>query len=214
MPADADLSIVNHAGMLLELTDALGLGRFHLVGHDVGGGIAQIFAVKNQGRLLSLTLVNSVAYDFWPVQPIITLRTPIIRQLAMATIDLGALRQILKLAFYRKELLTEELVNSFAAPISSRKGRRSFLNFARALDNNHLLEIADRLKRLDVPVLVIRGDADPFLTSAIVEKLVRELPHCRLERIDTASHYIMYDEPEWLAEKLMAFFDGAGDVRA
>ncbi len=41
---------------LLALADAAGLGRFHLAGHSMGGGIVQEAALATQERLLSLTL--------------------------------------------------------------------------------------------------------------------------------------------------------------
>ena len=89
---DVEFSLKNHAKILAKFLEALHVSKVHLVGHDVGGGICQIMSVRYPENILSLSLLNTVAYDFWPVQPIITMRTPIIRQLAMASLDLGAFR--------------------------------------------------------------------------------------------------------------------------
>ncbi len=199
-------SIKNHAFLLNDFLEKTGIKKIHLVGHDVGGGVAQIFAVNFPEKLFSLTLLNSVAYDFWPVQPIIAMRTPIIRQLAMATLDKGALRMIVRRGLYHKENLTQELLSDFWEPMKTKEGRKAFLHFAASLDNNELLEIEEKLHQLQMPVLIIRGDADPYLSAAIAEKLAKNIPGAKLVRITTGSHFIQEDEPELIAKELKAFF--------
>ncbi|MCK5379038.1 MAG: alpha/beta hydrolase [Acidobacteria bacterium] len=199
----ADLSIRAHAARLHEFVNAIGLNRFHLVGHDVGGGISQIFAVRHPERLHSLTLVNTVAYDFWPVQPIIAVRTPFLRQLAMATLDIGMLRLIVRRALHHKDRLTPELFARFHREVSARGSRRSFLRFTRSLDNAHLLEISVDLRRLSVPTLVIRGEQDVYLSVEISRRLNREIPGSRLVTVGEAGHFIQIDQPEQLADHLI-----------
>jgi pimeloyl-ACP methyl ester carboxylesterase len=43
------------------------MGRAVLVGHDLGGGVAQIAAVRAPGRCAGLVLANSIGYDSWPI---------------------------------------------------------------------------------------------------------------------------------------------------
>ena len=209
-PLDVSYSIRQHATLLKGFADALELGAFHFVGHDVGGGIGQIFAVSYPEAITDLTLINTVAHDFWPVQPIIAMRTPIIRQLAMATLDVGALRMVVRRGLYHKDRLTGDLLDQFWAPMRTRSGRKAFLHFADSLNNRHLVEIEDDLKHLSVPVLIIRGDADVYLSGAIAEKLHRDIPNSRLFRIATGSHFIQEDEPGMLAEEMMRFWALSG----
>jgi pimeloyl-ACP methyl ester carboxylesterase len=205
---DQPYSIKNHAHLLKQFLEKLGIAKVHFVGHDVGGGIGQIFAVNYPEMLYDLTLINSVAYDFWPVQPIVAMRTPIIRQLAMATLDMGALRLVIRRGLYHKANLTPELFELFWEPMKTKQGRKAFLHFAACLDNHHLLDISDELHQLDLPVLIIRGDADPYLSRAIAQKLAENIPHSRLVIIPTASHFIQEDEPEMLANEITKFYAG------
>jgi pimeloyl-ACP methyl ester carboxylesterase len=174
--------------------------------------MGQIFAVRHPEMLRDLTMINTVAYDFWPVQPIIALRTPIVRLFLMATFDLGTFRLVVKNGVWHKERVTDELMELFMAPMKTAAGRKAFLHFAKCLDNHNLTEIADDLRRLDMPVLIIRGDADPYLGAAISEKLHREIPASRLVHVPTGGHFIQEDEPERIARELIAFFrrDHAG----
>ena len=203
-PLDASYALRDHARRLAGLVDALGIGPVHYVGHDLGGGIGQILAVRSREKLRSLTLANSVAYDFWPVQPIIALRTPVIRQLVLATFDLGSFRLVIRRGLHHKEKLTPELLARFREPFSTEAGRKGFLHFAHCLDNGDLTAIADDLARLDLPVTVAWGDADVYLSFGIAERLVAGIPGCRLERSATAGHFAPIDEPEWLADVALA----------
>ncbi len=206
MPLDVSYALKDHAVRLAEFTEALELPRFHLVGHDLGGGISQIFAVKYPQRLLDLVLMNTVGYDFWPVQPITALRTPIVRQLLMATLDKGLFRQVVKRGIYHTDRLTDELMERFLAPLKSAAGRKAFLHFARCLDNLNLTELADDLVQMTMPVLVIRGDDDLYLSENIALRLVQDIPHSRLLKVPRASHYIQVDQPEIITESLREFW--------
>lgn len=204
---DVEYSIKHHSFLIKEFVTQLGIKKFHFVGHDVGGGIGQIFAVNYPEDLFDLTLINSVAYDFWPVQPIIAMRTPIIRQMVIATLDLGTFKLIVKRGLYHKEKLTPELMEYFWRQMKTKEGRKSFIHFANCLNNQHLLEIEDELRKVKVPVLIIRGDADPYLNFRISQKLHNEIPDSRLIRIATGGHFIQEDEPEMIVEAIVRFFE-------
>ncbi len=206
MPLDVSYSVKAQAERLCQFVEALNLAPIHFVGHDVGGGIGQVCAVRYHDRLRSLTLINTVGYDHWPVQPITALRTPIIRQLVMATLDLGTFELVVRRGLYHKERVTPELMNLFWKPLKTPRGRKAFLHLARCLDNRHLLEIADDLRGLRLPVLIVRGDADPYLSAVISERLHREIPDSRLVRVATGGHFIQEDEPEQVAGAMVEFF--------
>ena len=109
-PLDVSYALRDHADRLRDFIHGLGLRRVHFVGHDLGGGIGQILAVRYPDLVSSLTMINTVAYDFWPVQPIIAMRTPIIRQFMMAAVDLGAFTLIVRRGVYHKDRVTPELM--------------------------------------------------------------------------------------------------------
>ncbi len=119
-PLDVDYSIKSQADIIAKFIKELKLEKLHLVSHDIGGGVAQILSVNYPELIIDVTVINSVAYDFWPVQPIIAMRTPIVRQLAMATLDFGAFRLIVKRGLYYKEALTDELMEYFWEPMKTR----------------------------------------------------------------------------------------------
>ena len=204
-PLDVSFGIISQTQRLEAFTQALGWGPFSFVGHDIGGGIAQRFAVDYPERLTHAAVLNGVAYAFWPVQPIVAMRTPIIRQLAMATLDLGAFRLIVQRGVHHRERVTDELMAAFEMPMSTREGRKAFLHFAESLDNRDLTSIADGLKATRIPFLILRGTEDVYLSGEIARKLHREVPGSRLVEIPEAGHFFQVDQPERLIRELEAF---------
>lgn len=61
LPVDATLGLDDMVEDLHALVNALGLGKLHLVGHSMGGGIAMKYAISDPASLLSLTLVDTMS---------------------------------------------------------------------------------------------------------------------------------------------------------
>jgi len=200
-----DYSLNSQAKNISEIFKKLNLNNTHLICHDVGGGIGQVIAVKFPEIVKTLTLINSVAYNYWPVQPISAMRTPIIRQMAMATLDMGMLKIIVKRGLYHKKKLTAELIAPFEKQMETATDRKAFLHFARSLNNKELLDISEDLTKLKMPVKIIRGDADAYLSSEISDKLNENIPNCKLDTIYTCGHYAMLDEPEIVCNSINEF---------
>lgn len=205
-PTDANYSIAAQADILMEFINKMGLDKVHLVGHDIGGGIVQIMAVKRPEQLLDLVMINPVGYDYWPVQPITTMRLPIIRTLTSSVMNRGMLAMVVRRAIYHKNKLTRELMDEFWAPLANQEGKDGFINLIRCINNNLLISIADKLRELNTPTLVIRGDADAYLSRAITERLVKDIPGAVLERVAQGGHFIQIDDPDKVSSLLKEFF--------
>ena len=206
-PMWADYSVSAQADLLEELLDELRIESFHLVAHDIGGAIAQIMAVRRPERIMTMTLINTVGYDYWPVQPVTSLRVPTIKEFGIAALDHGFYRFLVKRGLYHKDRLTDELMGFFLAPLKDNNGKHGFLRLAQFLNNQDLMEIIDELKNLRMPVLIIRGDADVYLPSVIAKRLHREFKGSKLTVVPTGGHYIQEDEPELLVEEITHFIE-------
>lgn len=61
MPIDATLGLGDMVEDVESLVETLGVERFHLVGHSMGGGVAMKYAIAHPQKLLSLTLVDPMS---------------------------------------------------------------------------------------------------------------------------------------------------------
>jgi haloalkane dehalogenase len=73
-PEDFDYSWSGLAGWTGAAIDALGIERCHLVVHDIGGPIGIEWAIRNPGRVLSLTALDTFVdvasfHRPWPMHP-------------------------------------------------------------------------------------------------------------------------------------------------
>jgi pimeloyl-ACP methyl ester carboxylesterase len=60
-PVDATRGLGDWSDDLHALVEALGIDRFHIVGHSMGGGVAMRYAIDHPERLLSMTLADTVS---------------------------------------------------------------------------------------------------------------------------------------------------------
>src|SRR5215510_2875420 len=57
-PRNADVSINAQSRMIIQFMDALGMRRADMVGHDIGGGVAQLIAVNSPEKVRKLVLID------------------------------------------------------------------------------------------------------------------------------------------------------------
>ncbi len=70
-----DISVGQQAEYLAAWLRTLGIERAVLVGHDLGGGVAQITVVRYPELVQGLVLMNAIAYDSSPIPSVKAMRT-------------------------------------------------------------------------------------------------------------------------------------------
>ena len=64
---DRYISVAKQVDYIASWMREVGLESAFLVGHDLGGGVAQILAVRQPELVRGLILTNSICYDSWPM---------------------------------------------------------------------------------------------------------------------------------------------------
>lgn len=206
LPAGEPLDLPAHADRLVRLMDAMGVSRATVVGHDIGGGIAQILATRHPQRVERLGLIDCVAYDNWPVPEMRAMRVaaPVLGH-TPAALTTAAIEQGLRRGFMHQER-AEAFLETFLEPFSTSEGRDVLLEHVRALDNRSTREIAPLLPGIQVPASVIWGRHDPFLETRWAERLAGDIPTAELTWID-AGHFTPADAPDPVARALERLLD-------
>lgn len=195
---DRDISVTRQADYLSAWLQHVGIERAVLVGHDLGGGVAQILAVREPERVAGLVLTNSIGYDSWPI--------PSVRAMQRAA---GVLRFLPDVAMYPTfvSLLRRghddnaraaESIGTHWRHYATHGAARSLIRQVSALDVHDTTMMADRLPELDLPARVVWGAADQFQKVSYGERMARDLG-VGLERIERGRHFTPEDHPDRIA---------------
>ncbi|MDP9264978.1 MAG: alpha/beta hydrolase, partial [Chloroflexota bacterium] len=181
---------------VLALLDVLRISFTTLVGHDLGGGIAQYLAVRHPTRVARLLLVSSVAFDSWPTRDvrIVKATLPLTRFLPASWVA-SVLRSDL-LRGYSDEQRGGHSVDMYIRPFEGPEGRDTLIEHIAALDSDETMALAPRLKDIVAPTSILAGAHDPFLAISVAERLHDAIPKSSLEVIPTARHFVPEVAPQ------------------
>ena len=198
-PDGRDVTIRAHAERMIALLDELSINYACVVGHDVGGGIAQAMALRWPARISRLCLVDSVAFDEWPGREVKVARAmlPLTRHLP-ATWLLSILRTDLMRGYLASERGAHS-IDMFVRPFASPEGRDALVEHLLQLDAAETVALEPRLKDVVQPTAVIWGAEDPFLAPSIGRRLHGVIPGATLEVLADQRHFVPEEAPEKVA---------------
>ena len=188
---------------LHRLTEHLGLDRFHLVATAAGGITALEYALMHPERVLSLVVACSIGGiqdpEYLEVQR--RLRPPEIQALPVELRELGpSYRGINPEGTQRWMAIERE-----SRPDGTHGPGQS---------PRDPLTLA-RLEAMQVPVLVLIGEADLLSPPALMRMLAGSIPKCRVVTVAEAGHAAFWEMPEVWNRLVLEFLDGhPGDVDA
>lgn len=189
-PGRDGVDLRSHADRLVAVLDQLGINFACIVGHDIGGGIAQSIAIRHPHRVSRLVLVDSVAFDAWPTREVKLARAmfPLTRHLPPSWI-LSAVRADLLRGYVDHERGSRD-VDVFLRPFADGEGRDALMTHLLALDPAQTQALAPRLKDIVSPTAILWGSHDPFLPAELGERLRSAIPGSTLEVIPDARHFL------------------------
>lgn len=201
-PLGRDLSLKGHGERVIALMDALRITYACIVGHDIGGGIAQYLAIKHPTRVARLGLIDSVAFDAWPTREVKMAKAtlPLTRYLPPTWI-LSILRSDLHRGYVESER-GQQSVELYVRNFATSEGRDVLLEHILALDPLETGALAARLKDIVAPTAIIWGAHDPFLSVSIGRRLQESIPGATLEILPDARHFLPEESPETIASVL------------
>ena len=203
------------AGDVVALADALGIGRFGLVGHDWGGVVAWTAAALHPERVARLAVLNAPHPDTLAAYAL-GHPTQILRSSYVGAFQLPRLPEMLLAAAdhraLRRALVGSSRPGTFSAGDLARYAQAwrqpgaltAMLGWYRAL------RLGGRpvLPRIAPDTLVVWGVQDRFLERGLAEAAAAR---CRSARVDRhqAAHWVQAEEAEAVNAALIAFLCGA-----
>jgi 3-oxoadipate enol-lactonase len=210
MPGYGETPLLPHttfpalADAVAALLDARGIARVHLVGHSLGGMIAQEFAVRHPGSLASLTLSGTTAAFGRPDGDF---QRDFIRQ-RLAPLEAGKAMAD----------LATRLVGGLVGPTPDPNGMAIALasmsrvppeTYRAALECLVGFDRRDALPHIAVPTLLIAGGADTTAPATVMERMAAKIPGARFVTIPGAGHLANLEQPAAFNRVLEEFLSGA-----
>jgi pimeloyl-ACP methyl ester carboxylesterase len=218
-PAGAAYSFKQQLGDLEAVVDGLGLDKIVPVAHDSSGMATLNYTLIHPSAVTSVIMLNSAYSEdssvVWP--ELITLfatrsMLPLAMAMAQSPEQFGWLLQWQQKQFL--DSLPEEQkshFNTFIGPLISDNfiiqpsAGPAFVQLAAEFFDEHTrnAEHLTALKALDVPVKLIWGQYDPYITVAVAERRRSQLKNASLTVIP-AGHWLQADEPALVAKAMLS----------
>lgn len=190
------------------LMDVLDLPAAHIVGHSMGGRVAQWMGLDHPDRVRSLVLAATGPGQFRDDRPV-TRGVPV--HTALDLIEHGYeayMRAHIEATFFTPEFATAHpdrvawLVRAFW------EHRPSLEDYLKHIVARQQHQTADRLAALAMPALVLVGDRDTHVAGTGVHweqsaYLLEHLPNAEFRAVEGAAHGYFWQVPDLSAEILL-----------
>ena len=191
------------AESLLRLLDRLEVERAHVVGHSMGGMVAQEFAATWPDRLRSLVLVaTSAAFGRpdgdWQRDFLASRFGPLERGRSMADLAPEIVASLVGEA-PDSTGVTQAIRSMAEVPEATyRAALHCLLSFDRR----------DALAQIEVPTLLLAGERDQTAAVAVMEKMAARIPQARCLVLPRAGHLANLEQPVLFNRALGDFLAG------
>lgn len=206
---ESDYSLEHFARDVLALADALGWDRYVLLGHSMGGMIAQVAAARRPDVLDGLVLMDTTHGPLAIDRDLAMLGAQIVREGGMA-----AVKEAMDAMEGEGPLGTPAYERLLAERAGYREMEdRKFLGSSPAMYASMIGQMLDQVDRLQhladisVPTLVVVGEQDtPFIGPS--EAMATAIPGARLEVIADAGHSPQFENPDAWRRVMLEFLAG------
>lgn len=193
--ASDKFNLPEYVAFIEDFSHTLGIERFHLIGHSIGGGIALHYALKSPQKVKGLVLVSSWCLGLEAALWVRLLSHPALcRSLGEAGIAvLKGVKWLVRL-FYAPF--------RFANPVTRVKMDvgKTMITF-----RGQTTVLQDRLCELTVPTLLVWGAGDRIVPAAHAYIAAELIPDCQLHIFENCGHSV-YKQRAWEFSQLLANF--------
>jgi pimeloyl-ACP methyl ester carboxylesterase len=184
-------------------------GQAVLVGHDWGGVIAWYTAMHHPASVRRLVILNAphpAAYarelrrlssQWWRSAYAGFFQLPRLPEKLWRARDFALLRRVLRGGPADDEEDIRRYVEAFAAP----GALSAALHYYRAA----LRCPRPRVRPIDLPTLILWGERDRYLSSALTRGLEPWVRDLTVERLPRATHWLHHEEPDTVNTRIAAF---------
>ncbi len=198
-----DLTIESMAADALGLMDALNISQAHILGHSMGGMIAQELALKFPERVKKLVLC-STSCGGSKAEPSSPETQKILTKLSFKGHTRRLVDEAMPHIFTKKfmdenpefiEKKIDDLLIIPTGPTTFKAQMGSWMRY-----NSYR-----KLKEMNIPTLIIHGKQDILVPPSNGDLLATKIPNAEIVYFDSNAHMIHTEEPDKFDEVLLKF---------
>lgn len=198
---DAPYSIQQLAADAIALLDHLEIPKAHVVGHSMGGQIAQELALTYPARVESLIILSSWAKSDNKFQALITLFGDLALQLDRVQYTKLFLPWMFSREFYSIPGAINQII-SMVEQFPFPPAPHGLYHQSRAILNH---ETSDRIASIQVPTLVVVAKEDLVTPIRFSQHLAESIPRAELVVLKQGGHGFLIEAAEAVANVMVNF---------
>ncbi|RDV12648.1 alpha/beta hydrolase [Pontibacter diazotrophicus] len=208
-PEDFDYSFPNFAHFCARAAEELGLERYHLVIHDIGGPIGFALAAQNRDKILSLTILNTwIDVDkFQKPLPMRPYEKPVLGEAQLAATTHTTWQLMFKgLGASNTDVIPTEEINAYVDLLKRDDGGKAFLKIMRNFEDSVAFRELCHQAVQDVPypVQAVWGAEDPALDYERYGEEIKQVANLKEVHKLPAKHFLQEDQWEAVAAHIAA----------
>jgi len=192
---DCDHNIPAFTEFVEDFTENLGLDKFNLMGHSIGGGVALNYALRFPGKVKKLVLISSLCLGR-EIAPWVRMTSVLARALSSAMVSLSK--------------ATKWLIDTLMLPVKLvRPLSRASVNLGSNITTlkEQTLVLTNRLAGLTVPTLLVWGARDEIVPVKQAYAAAQVIPDCQLRVFENRGHNVHRDEINNFSRLLTGFLE-------
>ena len=197
-PIEGPLELADFARDVLDVMEAAGTARAHVVGFSLGGMIAQLLGLDHAARVDRLVLLSAVAGRTEQERARVRERLEILRTQGIGAITGAAQDRWFTSGFIARH---PELVRQRMAQLQ----RNHAPSYAVAYTVFSTSDLGERLHGITRPTLVATGEHDVGSNTRMARFMLAQIPGAQLQILPELKHSVLVEAPETIATMLLAF---------
>lgn len=212
-PADFDYSWTGLGRFATAAVDALGLDRFHLVVHDIGGPVGFELAGATADRIDSLTILNTLVDVASFTKPMVMrpFESPRLGPIYLKTLVRPMFRQMMRLqGVADMSKVTNAELDAYIGLLKRDDGGAAFLQIMRSFETTPEKQAQYRSTLADAPypIQVVWGDKDTALKVDTYGEQARAAAGADTIHRLPAKHFLQEDQADEVAALIAAHVGG------
>lgn len=172
----------------------VGVEKAAVIGHSMGGEIALWLAIDHPEQVDRLLLVDAAGVGGL-TGSFRMVATPVLGEIMLKSTGEAMLRRLMRQAYARKEVVTDEMVSLYHRFTWSPGARNAFLSRLRRYEQDRVA-LQEQLGRVKAPTAAFWGAHDPYFGLEVGRKLVGQIPGATLTVFRTSGHVPHEEQPE------------------